>query len=61
MITNFSDSLYMAISGATLDDIVKPHLKDEWNIVKEQWFPRVDTAEHRAYDVRTPGMSVGCT
>jgi len=45
----------MALSGTTLDELVKPELRDEWSNIKDQWFPRTDTAEHAAYDKRTPG------
>jgi len=46
----------MALSGATLDELVKPKLKEEWLVVKRAWFPRTDTAENAAYDKRTPGQ-----
>ncbi len=50
-----SDSLYMALSGETLDDVVKPSMKTEWEEAKKHWFPRTNTPENRAYDKRTPG------
>ena len=45
----------MALSGETLDELVKPELKEEWEQIKHQWFPRTDTPENAAYDRRTPG------
>ena len=49
-----TDSLYMAISGLTLDDIVKPELRNEWVVEKKKWFPRPDNLEH---DLREPGKT----
>ena len=46
----------MALSGDSLDDIIKPELRDEWVNEKQKWFPRTDTKEHIAYDKRTPGV-----
>ena len=50
-----ADSLYLALSGATLDELVKPSLRAEWDSLKTQWFPRTDTPEHAAHDRRTTG------
>lgn len=47
--------MYLALSGETLDELVKPELKDEWQRIKYLWFPRVDTPENAAFDRRTPG------
>ena len=44
----------MALSGQTLDELVKPHLKNEWETVKKEWFPSEDNYLH---DLREPG---GC-
>ena len=46
----------MAISAPTLDELVKPELKDVWESTKHQWFPREDTQEHAAFDRRKPGL-----
>ena len=51
-----TDSFYLALSANTLDELVKPHLRKEWKLVKEKWFPRNDTPENVAYDRRTPGL-----
>ena len=50
------DSLYMAISGESLDAIIKPSLRVEFETNKHQWFPRTDTPANKAYDKRTPGI-----
>ena len=51
-----TDSAYMALSADTLEDIVKPELRQRYAAEKHLWFPRTDTAEHAAYDKRTPGL-----
>ena len=51
-----TDSAYLAISGENLDAVVKPDMKEQFIEEKHQWFPREDTAEHLAYDKRTPGL-----
>ncbi len=51
------DSVYLAASAETLDEIVKPEMKHLWGAAKVKWFPRTDTAENAAYDKRTPGKS----
>ena len=53
----FSDSLYMALSAESLEELIKPELRKEWGPVKQTWFPRED-AEHSLYDKRTPGKFV---
>ena len=45
----------MALSGDTLDDVVRDEMRDQWSLVKTKWFPRTDTKENIAYDKRTPG------
>ena len=51
-----TDSAYIAISGDSVESLVKPELKAEFEQDKCNWFPRTDTAEHKAYDKRTPGL-----
>ncbi|KXJ10780.1 hypothetical protein AC249_AIPGENE21810, partial [Exaiptasia diaphana] len=51
-----TDSAYIAIAGESIDSLVKPELRDDFEANKHEWFPRTDTAEHRAYDKRTPGL-----
>ena len=48
----FTDSLYMALSGQSLDELVKPHLRVEWESAKKKWFP---SEENYAHDLREPG------
>ena len=51
-----TDSLYMALGGDSVDALVKPELREEFEAVKDQWFPRTDTKENAAYEKRTPGL-----
>ena len=48
-----TDSAYMALSTDTLEDVVKPHLRQKYILEKNDCFPRDDTSEHAAYDKRT--------
>ena len=50
------DSVYIAISGDNEESSLKPELKAEFEQDKCNWFPRTDTAEHKAYDKRTSGL-----
>ena len=60
-----TDSLYIAFARDSIDDCVKPHLRDEWNTEKWNWFCSEDTetlVEFRGqlitkkqHDRRTPG------
>ena len=49
-----TDSAYIAISGDSVESLVKPELREEFQQDKCNWFPRTDTREHKAYDKRTP-------
>ena len=51
-----TDSAYIAISGDSVESLVKPELIEEFQQDKCNWFPRTDTREHKAYDKRTPGL-----
>lgn len=45
----------MVLAGETIDDLVKPHLKEEWlRDVKPRWFVCDDSLEQK----REPGMFV---
>lgn len=46
----------MAISGDTIEDVIKPEMVDQYHEEKHLWFPRSDTKEHAAYDRRKPGL-----
>ena len=45
-----TDSLYMALSGDSLDEIVKPEMREQWEESKWDWFPKTK------YEKRTPGL-----
>ena len=49
-----TDSAYMALSAATLEEIIKPHMLEQYHQEKHLWFPREGI--HAAYDKRTPGL-----
>ena len=51
-----TDSAYIAISSDNIDDLVLPHMREEYMLDKYNWFPRDDTLEHYNYDKRTPGL-----
>ena len=51
-----TDSAYLALSGAKLDDVIKPHMKEEYERDKYNWFPNETTKELKAYNKRTPGL-----
>jgi hypothetical protein len=51
-----TDSAYLALSGAKLDDVIKQHMKEEYERDKYNWFPNETTKELKAYNKRTPGL-----
>ncbi|KAJ8030844.1 hypothetical protein HOLleu_27376 [Holothuria leucospilota] len=51
-----TDSAYLAISGDSLDDVIKPDMRNAFELEKHLWFPRTDTDEHKQHDKRTPGL-----
>ena len=51
-----TDSAYIAIAGPSVESLVKPELKGEFEKDKVNWFPRTDTPEHKAHDKTTPGL-----
>ena len=65
-----TDSAYMAISGSSLEDIIKPEMKAEYDLGlrgycvdmnieadnQHHWFPRTCCSVHAKYDKRTPGL-----
>ena len=50
-----TDSAYMALSGP-FDTLIIPERQEEFEEVKHQWLPRVDTEENVRYDRREPGL-----
>ena len=51
-----TNSAYLAISGDSLDDVIKPDMKNQYNREKPEWFPRRTTPEQYNFDKRTPGL-----
>ena len=51
-----TDSAYLAISSDSLDDVVKPEWRQEFQRNKHLWVGRDDTEENVLYDKRTPGL-----
>ncbi|KAJ8040444.1 Bcl-2-related protein A1 [Holothuria leucospilota] len=51
-----TDSAYLAISGDSLDDVIKPDMRATFELEKHLSFPRTYTIEHKQYDKRTPGL-----
>ena len=43
-----TDSAYIAIAGVSIESLVRPELHQELQQDKCNWFPRTDTAEHKA-------------
>jgi len=51
-----TDSAYMALSGPTLESVIKPHMRQEFYTEYGSWFPRPYCDAHRA-DFISAGMS----
>lgn len=51
-----TDSLYIALTDVSLDVLVKPELREEYESSKHLWFGRVDTKENQLFDMREPGL-----
>ena len=51
-----TDSFYIAFAGETLDELVYPHLKKEFEKEKGKWFPREHPESAKNYDKRKPGL-----
>ena len=43
-----TDSAYMALSGKSIDEVVKPEMKEAYYDAYGEWFPRPLCAAHRA-------------
>ena len=52
-----TDAAYMGLSVDSLEEVIKPELRQRYQSEKNNWFPRSDTLEHAAYDKRTRGSS----
>jgi hypothetical protein len=51
-----TDSAYFAITGNSLQEVIKPHLLDEFKLSKHIWLGREDNPENKLHDSRTPGL-----
>ena len=65
-----TDSAYMAISGSSLSDVIKPEMRERYQLGLKgfctdkdieaddvyHWFPRTCCAKHAKFDKRTPGL-----
>jgi len=50
-----TDSAYMALTD-DFEKLIKPETRGDFEKHKNEWFPRTDTDEHKAYDKRKPGL-----
>jgi hypothetical protein len=50
-----TDSNYMALTD-DFDNLIKPEMRGHFEKHKNDWFPRTDTEENKAYDKRKPGL-----
>lgn len=51
-----TDSMYIALSTKTLEESIKPEMREKYEKEKNKWFPRDCCEKHRKYDERTPGL-----
>jgi hypothetical protein len=51
-----TDSAYLALSADKLQDVIKPHMKEEHEKDKYNWLPNETAKELKAYNKRTPGL-----
>ena len=63
-----TDSFYFALSAKTLDEIIKPEMREEWEKDKYNWFPSTSKEPHPTFKIdgkpismekytsRTPGL-----
>ena len=51
-----TDSAYIAIARESVESLVKPDLRQEYEQDKADWFPKTDTPEHKAFDKRASGL-----
>jgi hypothetical protein len=49
-------SAYMALSAASLEEVIKPDMQQRYQMEKKNWFPCTDTPQLAAYNKRTPGL-----
>ena len=46
----------LKLMGESLEEVIRPELREVYEKEKHLWLPRNDTKEHRAYDKRTPRL-----
>ena len=51
-----TDSFYIALAGESIEEVIKPELKDLFYKERNKWFPRKFPEEAALYDKRTPGL-----
>jgi hypothetical protein len=65
-----TDSLYLALAGKTVEDIIRPEMRQHWAAARARdcvqveflpddkfnWFPRTCCDVHARHDRRTPGL-----
>ena len=51
-----TDSAYVALSGESIDAVIKPELRAKYEQEKFAWFLRDYSDEVKAFDIRTPGL-----
>ena len=51
-----TDSAYLGLSAKSLDEVIKPEMKEEYEKDKYNWFPNETTKELKQYNKRTPGL-----
>ena len=51
-----TDSAYLGLSAKSLDQVIKPEMREEYEKDKYNWFPNETTKELKAYNKRTPGL-----
>ena len=51
-----TDSAYMALSGESVESLVQPELRADFEADKNNWFPCTDTPGNKAYDKLKAGL-----
>jgi hypothetical protein len=51
-----TDSMYLALSTKTLEQAIIPEKRGEYDIIKNDWFPRQYPPEASIFDRRVPGL-----
>ena len=51
-----TDSLYMGITGESIETMIKPEMQAQFELEKYDWFPDNTTEESAAFNKRVPGL-----